>query len=447
MRGKVQGTIRPKILVLVALLSMIMVSLSGCVNETHQYKYDYENLNMTIDEDGNVHVVWQQIKKGTARTYYNKIANDGKVLVKQKLLHAGNSSRHETRPQWLIDPDIAMAHDGDVLIVFSDNWEIYVTKLDNDGAFIITPIVISGDRISSDARAVVDSLGRLNVVYTVDNGTMTDLVHVVIDGSLTMVSYHVRTGRDYFDPSIVMSPTGDIYVCYGHEWTYSPWFLGSYKIQNLHVTHYDPTGDLVDHHNISKATNDQSVYSPEICIGPDDKIGIVYNNDSGLKYYPFDNHTAIMSSGVRYNGMVRENTSIHKPAVSYDGFSGYDIVWQDESSEKQSVYHARIDSSGRMFTFPHRLSPKSHNAHDPAIVTDEQGDSHITWVRTIGGAQKLWYMKLDRTGEVHVMKNIMIGDDEIERIVFSEFLLYGTAITIVMAVAFGVVYRRDYPDE
>ncbi len=104
--------------------------------------YDARQQALALDCWGNVHIVWAD-GRGTpasAELVYSKLDNNGNFLVDNISLTPepdGKDSR---------DPDIAVDSDGNIHICFIDNsdgsggWDIWYTKLDNDGNFIIEPV-------------------------------------------------------------------------------------------------------------------------------------------------------------------------------------------------------------------------------------------------------------------------------------------------------------------
>ena len=154
------------------------------------------------DSDGNAHVVWQDNRDGNYEIYYKKLDRDGNELVSDTRLTydaAASSS-----------PGIGVDTGDNVLIVFQDqrsgNWQIYYTKLDNNGNTLVddTRITTSVDSCINPSISVSD-LDNLHVTWQDNRDQNYEIYYIKLDSDGNPLSDEIRlthTPDDSLNPDI-----------------------------------------------------------------------------------------------------------------------------------------------------------------------------------------------------------------------------------------------------
>jgi hypothetical protein len=129
---------------------------------------DARSASLAIDGWGNVHIPWSDAR-GTPASYelvYSKLDNNGNTLVDNISLTPepdGKNSRV---------PDVVVDSEGNVHICFIDNrsesggWDVWYTKLDNGGEFLIEPRNLAPTPTSAGApNFAIDCWDTLHLVW------------------------------------------------------------------------------------------------------------------------------------------------------------------------------------------------------------------------------------------------------------------------------------------
>ena len=70
-------------------LLMLLLSLSGCIEpninvQNHQFAYDTESVNFELDQNNNIHIVWQERINDEIIVYYTKLDSYGNDIINDK---------------------------------------------------------------------------------------------------------------------------------------------------------------------------------------------------------------------------------------------------------------------------------------------------------------------------------------------------------------------------
>ncbi|MCK5561462.1 MAG: hypothetical protein KAJ51_12745, partial [Thermoplasmata archaeon] len=89
------------------ILLLLLVGLSGCITPDlnprhHRFEYDTESVNIALDAQNNLHIVWQEISNDEIILYYTKLDNEGNDLINDRKLYSVERRRNHYK-----DPDIA----------------------------------------------------------------------------------------------------------------------------------------------------------------------------------------------------------------------------------------------------------------------------------------------------------------------------------------------------
>jgi hypothetical protein len=132
-------------------------------------RYDARAQALDVDAWGNVHVVWEDVR-GEPASYelvYSKLDNEGNFLVDNLSLtpeHDGKDSR---------GPDLVVDSEGSVHICFIDDrsesggWDVWYTKLDNDGNTVIDDINLAYSSSSAGGQEfAIDCWDTLHLMWS-----------------------------------------------------------------------------------------------------------------------------------------------------------------------------------------------------------------------------------------------------------------------------------------
>ena len=120
---------------------------------------------IATDSNNNVHIAWDDERDGNWEIYYTKLADNGNTLIDD--MRITNFSGDSKLPKIAIDTD------NNVHIIWEDNrdgnTEIYYTKLDKNGDTLINVTGLTVDHVTSDDPAIaIDSNNNVHITW-VDN--------------------------------------------------------------------------------------------------------------------------------------------------------------------------------------------------------------------------------------------------------------------------------------
>jgi len=147
------------------ILIILLVSLSGCIKpninvQNHQFVYDTESVNFKLDQQNNIHIVWQERNNDEIVVYYTKLDNYGNDIVNDKKIYSMKIPRRIYK-----DPDLVIDSNNNIHIIFIINNNLFYTKLDNNGNTIREPEQLTKNNSSIDGDIIKDSSNNLHIVW------------------------------------------------------------------------------------------------------------------------------------------------------------------------------------------------------------------------------------------------------------------------------------------
>ncbi len=118
--------------------------------------------SLGLDSSGNIHIAWEDDRDGNWEIYYTKLYSDGSDAV--------DDTRITSYIRGSIVPNLGLDSSGNVHIAWVDyrdiNWEIYYTKLDNNGITTVDDTRITSDSAGSWSPSLgVDSSGNVHIAW------------------------------------------------------------------------------------------------------------------------------------------------------------------------------------------------------------------------------------------------------------------------------------------
>ena len=103
-----------------------------------------ESPSFALDSQGNIHICWHDYRDDTWEIYYKKLDHLGNEVITDTRLTEQGASKH---------PSLAIDSNDAIHIIWQDdrdgNWEIYYTKLNNEGSVIVDDLRLTSDGASS----------------------------------------------------------------------------------------------------------------------------------------------------------------------------------------------------------------------------------------------------------------------------------------------------------
>ncbi len=342
--------------------------------------------SLAIDSNNNVHIAWRDYRNGNFEIYYTKLDNNGNTLVEDTRLTFAPYSSYR--------PSLGIDSNNNVHITWEDerdgNWEIYYTKLDNNG------------------------------------NTLVD------DTRLTFNSTHS------FWPSIAIDSNNNVHIT---------WYDGRDGNDEIYYTKLGNNGNtLVDDTRLTFDSRFSRV--PTIAIDSNNNVHITWHDwrDGNYEIYytklDNDGNTLVDDRRLTFDGAFST-----APSIAIDSNNNVHITWEDERDGNEEIYYTKLDNNGNTLVDDTRLTFAGGGSWYPSIVIDSNNNVHITWHDWRDGNLEVYYTKLDNNG------NTLVDDT---RLTFASYSAAHSPIAIDsnnnVHIAWGddrdgneeIYYKRSY---
>ncbi|MBC7234511.1 MAG: hypothetical protein H5T69_01625 [Chloroflexi bacterium] len=85
-----------------------------------------------------------------------------------------------------------------------------------------------------------------------------------------------------------------------------------------------------------------------------------------------------------------------------DGQDHLHLTWTAQLKDRRRLFHARLDPSGQLASYPRPLSPESASVHSYTAALNGDGHIDIVWSAQDGEGQGLYHLRLNTWGDVVV---------------------------------------------
>lgn len=359
------------------------------------------NISSVVDYDGNMHIVWEDLRSGNGDIYYvkldangNKLTNDAKIsndsavsvhpsiavddsdhiyivwesdesgsseLYFAKLwYYSGNITFQENGlrvsdadPANSTEPEIDICADGSIALVWTDarddagdgNLEIYFKRLGPSGAALTSDIKVTSDvGVSERPRMDIDSDGYIHIVWYDFRDSNSGLV--------------INHGVFYRK----IAPNG------------AP------MTNETRITFASPSS------------------SPDIAIDTDGNVHVVFDDD---RYAAFDifytlldgNGTTVVDDKVI---SAKDDNESRSPRIALSDSRVVDAVWQDLSSGAWTIHYSAMTYDASLEVFDQPIASMGLlNATGPVVMCAKDNNTLVTFVGEVPN-KELFFLRTDR---------------------------------------------------
>ena len=376
-------------LTLLAVLSMVIAPAAAQVTWSSDIRLtddpadsmQFVDQSIAVDSNDNIHITWCDARHGDTELYYTKLDNNGNTLVDDtRLTDAPDSSEN---------PCIAVDSSDNIHITWPDkrdgNYEIYYTKLDNNGNTLVDDTRLTdAPETSAHPTFAVDSSnnihiswydkrdGNYEIYYTkLDNNGNT----VVDDTRLTVAAYALG-------PSVAVDSGDNIHIAWRDKRD------GNYEI---YYTKLDNNGNtLVDDTRLT----DNTAYSmyPSIAADSSDNMHISWHDKRDGNYEIY--YTKLSNTGATLIDDTRLTDASgysYFSGVAVDSSDNIHIVWRDKRHGNGEIYYTKLDNNGNTVVDDTRLTDDPAYSKEPSIAVDSSNNIHITWYDKRDGNYEIYY--------------------------------------------------------
>ncbi len=288
---------------------------------------------LAIDSRDNIHIAWHDNREGNYEIYYLELDNEGNILIQDARLtiRAGISAA----------PAIAVDDDDNLHICWYDNrdgnYEIYYKKIDNSGNTLVEDIRLTDEAHHSLCpNLTVDDFGNVHVVWYDVRDRNWEIYYTKLDNNGNTLVDDIRLTHikgASAQPVIAVDSANDVHIA---------WYDNRNGSYGIYYTKLDNDGNTLVDDTLLTDKNNSRYYSPNMLIDTEDNVHICwYDNHYGnfeIYYTKLDNNgnTLVNDTRLTYNKGVS-----YAPSMTIDSQNQVHISWQDDRTGRREIYYIK----------------------------------------------------------------------------------------------------------
>jgi len=376
------------------------------------------NPSLAIDENNDIHVVWQDYREGNWEIYYMKLSENGGKLINDMRLT--NDTADSVEPKILLGRGNSRIH-----VIWSDNdngsWEIYHMSLryDNSSIELLTNKKQISDVDPADSvfpDVVLNGEGTIKIAWQDQRDGNWEIYYSVLDSNGSVLLVDTQVTMDEYQStrcSIDVDSEGNTHiVC--HEYRNASGSLDTNY--GIHYIKLDPSGAVVMRKNRISIASQLS--RPKIRIDSQDRLHVVFDDTrynaagfSDIIYTMLDRNGTTLIDDVTLTPPSDDEKEIvdsREPAVITDLHDNLHIIWMDNRHGSYGIYYTMLDPSNHTAnnSLPFeeqitliqdvRLTGSVSGSQSPNINIDYQSNLHLVWQDERSGSWEVFYTRTDK---------------------------------------------------
>ena len=276
------------------------------------------------DQQGNIHLAWEDVRDGNAQIYYTKLDNDGRRLTQDIRLTPLNTGR-------AYYPSIGTDINGDVYVVWLDvrdgSYRVYYTKLDNNGNTLIDDLPIALAGFGSTPRISVDGDGTTHIVWAYNQGFTYYVKHAKVARNGVTVRTIVTSSERVLSPvGLARDAMGNLHLAWAAD-------VGSLQSIEIFYVKLDNNGERLTPDIMVTRNPTFASQRPDITVDRWEKVHIAWLDDRVARlsnpevfYTKLDNSGNTLVDDLRISYM---DSSSNAPQIIIDNNGDAVIIWPD----------------------------------------------------------------------------------------------------------------------
>jgi hypothetical protein len=335
---------------------------------------------IAVDTNNNVHITWWDYRDGNWEIYYTKLDNNGNTLV--------DDTRVTTDPGSSMSQAIAVDKNNNVHITWSDfrdgDREIYYTKLDNNGNTLVDDTRLTTDSAWSSSPAIaVDTNNNVHITWFDERDGNPEIYYMKLDnnGNTLVDDTRLTNSADSWTPAIAVDTNNNVHIT---------WQEDRDGNREIYYTKLSNTGNtLVDDTRLTTAF--ASSWYPAIAVDMNNNVHITWcdkkDGNPEIYYTKLDNNGNTLVDDTSLTNSVNS----WNPVIAVDMNNNVHITWCDERDGNYEIYYTKLDNTGTTLVDDTRLTTDSGGSYEPVIAVDTNNNVHITWWDYRDGNSEIYY--------------------------------------------------------
>lgn len=341
---------------------------------------------LAADSDGRLHMIWQDDTNGAAQIFYTNSLDGVNFSTPVDISRTFESANN---------PAIGIDEDGSIHIVWQEqkdqgNFIVYTRSDDHGTTFLPKRIISPGYTRLAATKISVGQRGMLGLVWSaIDNQGNTGVFYTSSfdNGDNFSTPKTIAATKDVaiYDPTVLIDAQGNIHIAYAFLLARTQRFNNfTYSAAVFYQRSNDSGGHFTEPVRVT-STNFSLSDSPVLFVNEAGTIFLLFSGFNNQDLFPsreiyfarsFDNGASFyfgLESLSKGNG---DSTSI---AAAFDPNGILNVVWRDTQNGNFDIYMSRLFPGEEIFTAPFNLSLNVGISEHPAIVIDNRGSMTIAW--------------------------------------------------------------------
>ena len=359
------------------------------------------NVSSVVDDDGNMHVVWEDFRSGNGDVYYVKLDSDGNKLTNDaKISNDSALSRH---------PSVTVDESDHIYVVWeseeNDSAELYFAKLwyyAGNITFEENGLRVSDADPANSTEPEIDvcSDGSLAVVWTDGRDDSGDgnleIYYKRLSSSGAAMTADVRVTNDFGiseRPRVDIDAAGNIHIVW-----YDFRDSNDGQVINHGVFYRKTTPNGVPLTNETRITFASPASSPDVAIDTDGNVHVVFDDD---RYADFDifytlldpNGTTLVDDRII---SAKDDNASRYPRVALSDSRVVDVVWQDAAHDAWAIHYSAVAYDGVAEVFDQPISAMgTFNATGPVVMCAKDNDTFVLFIGEVPN-EELFFLRTHR---------------------------------------------------
>ena len=345
------------------------------------------NISSTVDNAGNVHVVWEDYRSGAGDVYYVKLDPEGNKLTNDaKITNDLTTSRH---------PTVAVDLSSHIYVVWEDqrdgSWELYFAKLwyyDGNITFLVNGLRVSdpdpGNSTEPDIE--VDMEGNIAMVWTDDRDDAGDgnleIYYKRLDDDGTPITADVRVTTDVGQsehPRLDVDSANMVHITWYDFRDSDNGIVVNHGVFYRKLWVVNGTGNTIER----RVTFASPSSRPDIAVDTDGNVHVVFDDD---RYASFDVfYTLLDNDGITIEDDInispKDESESRLPRVFLSDSNAIDVAWQDQATGAWAIHYSAMAYDGTLEVYDQALTDDSFgNATAPVVMCARDNNTFVLFV-------------------------------------------------------------------
>lgn len=345
------------------------------------------NISSTVDNAGNVHVVWEDYRSGAGDVYYVKLDPEGNKLTNDaKITNDPTTSRH---------PTVAVDLSSHIYVVWEDqrdgSWELYFAKLwyyDGNITFLVNGLRVSdpdpGNSTEPDIE--VDMEGNIAMVWTDDRDDAGDgnleIYYKRLDDDGTPITADVRVTTDVGQsehPKLDVDSANMVHITWYDFRDSDNGIVVNHGVFYRKLWVVNGTGNTIER----RVTFASPSSRPDIAVDTDGNVHVVFDDD---RYASFDVfYTLLDNDGITIEDDInispKDESESRLPRVFLSDSNAIDVAWQDQATGAWAIHYSAMAYDGTLEVYDQALTDDSFgNATAPVVMCARDNNTFVLFV-------------------------------------------------------------------